>query len=152
MTDNERARIREALTAVRHCASTMDEQAGSLLDALPTVKMAADLRTSTAELSSALKDVAARVTFELALLAPQVGAPEADVSTVTQRLIDLDASMMEALAPVADLADRLESAAESDGAHEPAFVLVIEAAGTLLQGLRKANDATAHLRAANHAG
>ncbi|MFO1392286.1 MAG: hypothetical protein U1F09_00800 [Steroidobacteraceae bacterium] len=145
---DERARIREALAAVRHCATTMDEQAAGLLDALPTVKMDPDLRTSTAELSSSLKDVASRVTFELALLAPQAGAHESDVATVTQRLIDLDASMMEALAPVADLADRLESAAESDDAHEPAFVLVIDAAGALLQSLKKANAATAALQRA----
>ena len=146
MTGKERARIREALAAVRHCANTMDDQAGSLLDALPTVKMDADLRTSTAELSSNLKDVAARVTFELALLDAQAGAPESGVATVAQRLIDLDATIMEALAPVADLADRLESAAERDDAHEPAFVLVIDAAGALLQSLKKANAATAALQ------
>jgi hypothetical protein len=140
--------VREALAAVRHCANTMEEQAASLLDALPTVKMDADLRTSAAALSSSLKDTADRVTFELALLAPQAGASASDVATVTQRLIDLDATMMEALAPVAELADRLETAAERDDTHERAFVLVIEAAGVLLQGLKRASAATAALQSA----
>ena len=53
--------------------------------------------------------------------------------------------MMEALAPLAELADALELAAERDSAQEQAFVLVIEATGVMLQGIDRAREATAAL-------
>ena len=55
--------------------------------------------------------------------------------------------MMTALAPLADLADRLEVAAERDEANERAFVLVIESAGAMLQSLNDAKEATQALQA-----
>jgi hypothetical protein len=54
--------------------------------------------------------------------------------------------MMSALAPLADLADRLEVAAERDEANERAFVLVIESAGAMLQSLNDAKEATQALQ------
>ncbi len=151
MTDGDnRARIRAAVTAARDCAETMDAQAASLLEALSAVPMDAELRSTAATLCTALTDTAGRVSFELALLATDAGKPEADASDLEQRLVDLDATMMGALAPVAELADRLETAAERDESNERAFVLVIEAAGLLLQALEKARAATAALDAAKN--
>ena len=62
-----------------------------------------------------------------------------------RRLVSVEANMMEALAPLAELADALERAAERDPEQERAFVLVIEATGVMLQGLDSAREATAAL-------
>jgi len=85
------------------------------------------------------------VTFELAMLDAELskgGPPDADT---VRRLIGVEATMMEALAPLAELADALEGAAERDPEQERAFVLVIEATGEMLQGLDRAREATAAL-------
>jgi len=79
------------------------------------------------------------VTFELALLEAESG------KNPVRRLIGLDATMMDALAPLAELAGALERAAERDAAQERAFVLVIEATGEMLQALDRARAATAAL-------
>ena len=50
--------------------------------------------------------------------------------------------MMGALEAVPDVVDQLETAAERDDKFEPAFVLLIEAAGVMLQALEKARAAT----------
>jgi hypothetical protein len=88
------------------------------------------------------------VTFELALLQTQLGEGKADAEAVVRTLSTMDATMMGALASVADFVDRLEKAAERDEANERAFVLVIEATGVMLQGLENAKIATEALRAA----
>jgi hypothetical protein len=54
----------------------------------------------------------------------------------------MDATMMGVLEDVPDVVDQLEKAAERDEQYEPAFVMVIEAAGVLLQALEKARAAT----------
>ncbi len=146
-TASDRSRIREGLAAVRDCVGTMEEQAAHLLESLPNVHMDAALRSGAAELFAGLQDTAGRVSFEVAMLATEAGTPEADTANIVQRLIDLDATMMSALAPVAELADQLERAAERDEANERAYVLVVEAAGVLLQALEQARSATAALRA-----
>ena len=53
--------LRAALAAVRDCADTMETQAVSLLEALPTVPMHEGLRASALELSAGLKDASGRV-------------------------------------------------------------------------------------------
>lgn len=148
---NRKIFIRAALAAVRDCADTMEDRAASLVQALPTMPMDERLRATTIELAAGLRDAAGRVVFELALLQPNLGEGEADAATVIQGLIGMDATMMGALAPVAEVADGLESAAERDDRYERAFVLVIEAAGVMLQGLEKARAATAALSAAGSA-
>jgi hypothetical protein len=82
------------------------------------------------------------VTFELALLQAEMSEGKTDVATVIDRLSGMDATMMQALAALPDTVDQLEKAAERDEAHEPAFVLVIEATSVMLQGLRTAQAAT----------
>ena len=139
--------LRAALAAVRDCAAQMETQAESLLQALPNTPMDEDLRANALESSARLKDTSGRVTFELALLQAQLGEDKADAASAVRTLASMDATMMDALAAVADLADALEKAAERDEEKERAFVLVIEALGVMLQGLEKAKAATETLRA-----
>ena len=140
-----RATFSAAMAAARDCADTMEAQAANVVGAVADVPMDAALRAKTVERCATLKDRAGRVTFELALLEAELskgGPPEADT---VRRLIGVEATMMEALAPLAELADALEAAAERDAAQERAFVLVIEATGVMLQGLDRAREATAAL-------
>ena len=100
------------------------------------------LRARAMELVDGLKDASGRVMFELALLQTEVGGGKADAARVVARLIGMDTLMMGALTTLTDVADKLEKDAERDEQHEPAYVLVIEAVGVLLQGLEKAKSAT----------
>jgi hypothetical protein len=134
--------LRAAMAAVRDCADTMETQAASLLEALPTVPMDEGLRASALELSAGLKDASSRVTFELALLQAELGEGKAEAASAVQRLAGMDALMMGAVAAMADVVDELEKAAERDETHERSFVLVIEATGTMLQGVEKAKAVT----------
>jgi hypothetical protein len=135
------------MAAVRDCTVRMEDRAASLLEALARVPMDEGLRATAIELVAGLKDAAGRVTFELALLQAQLAEDKADAATAVRTLSSMDATMMDALAAVADLADELEKAAERDEVYERAFVLVIEASGVMLQGLEKAKAATETLRA-----
>ena len=133
---------RAAIAAVRDCADTMETQAASLLQALPTLPMDAALRANALDLSAGLRDASSRVTFELALLQAELGEGKAETASAVQRLAGMDALMMGAVAAMADVADELEKAAERDETHEQSFVLVIEATAAMLQGLEKAKAAT----------
>ena len=144
--------LKAAMAAVRDCADTMETQAASLLQALPTVPMDAGLRAHARELSEGLKDASSRVTFESALLQAELVEGNVDTATVVQRLSGMDALMMGALAATADVVDELEKAAERDEVNERAFVLVIEATGVLLQALEQAKSATQALGAATSTG
>ncbi|MBK7902273.1 MAG: hypothetical protein IPJ97_04400 [Proteobacteria bacterium] len=135
------------MTAVRDCADTMETQAASLLEAMPTLPMHEGSRASALELSAGLKDAASRVMFELALLETELGEGKAETASAVQRLAGMDALMMGAVAAMADVADELEKAAERDETHEQSFVLVIEATAAMLQGIEKAKAATQALDA-----
>jgi hypothetical protein len=134
-----------AMTAARDCADTLDAQATHLVGSLAEVPMDGGLRAQAVEHCATLKDRAGRVAFELALLEAEVGQGERPGQDAVRRLVGLEATMMEALAPLAELSDALERAAERDIAQELAFVLVIEATGVMLQGLDRARAATAAL-------
>jgi hypothetical protein len=142
MPGDNRNLLSAAIAAVRDCADTMEAQAGDLLQALPTLPMDAGLRPGALRISAGLRDASSRVTFELALLQAEMSEGKTDVATVIERLSGMDATMMQALAALPDAVDQLEKAAERDEAHEPAFVLVIEATSVMLQGLRTAKAAT----------
>jgi len=146
--DDRKTLLRAAIAAVRKCADTMEERAASLLQSLPTVPIDEGLRATAMELIAGLRDASGRVTFELALLQTQLGEGKADAATVVRALPNMDATMMTAVAAIADVVDQLESAAERDEENEQAFVLVIEATGVMLQGLEKARAATQALGAA----
>jgi hypothetical protein len=140
--------LRAAIAAVRDCADTMETQAASLLAALSTVAISEELRARALELSAGLKDASGRVTFELALLQTEMGERKVDTAAAVKRLSTMDAAMMGAVAAFADVVDQLEKPAEHDERYEPAFVLVIEATGVMLQGIEKAKTATQALGAA----
>jgi hypothetical protein len=137
-----------AVTAVRACADTMQTQSDSLKRSLADVSMEATLRARALELSAALKDTSNRVMFELALLQSELGEGKVDAAATLQRLSGLDAAMMAVVAGATDLVDQLEKAAERDEEQEPAFVLMIDAVGILLQELERASAATGALAAA----
>jgi hypothetical protein len=138
-----RTTFKKAMAAARECADTMEARAASLLGTVADVPMDTSLRAQTVEHCATLKDRAGRVTFELALLEAELGKGGPPGEDIVHRLVGLDATMMEALAPLAELADALERAAECDPAQERAFVLVIEATGVMLQALDRAREATA---------
>jgi hypothetical protein len=145
---NTKTLLLAAVAAVRDCADKMEDRAASLLEAMPKVPMDEALRATAIELSTGLRDTSGRVTFELALLQTQLGEGTADAAMAIRALSSMDATMMAALAAIADVADQLESVAERDEQNERAFVLVIEAAGVMLQSLEKARAATQALSAA----
>ncbi len=148
MTSDGRKRLlRAAVAAVRDCADTMEDRAASLLEALPKVPMDEELRATALELSAGLRDASNRVAFELALLQTELSEAKADAAAAVRALSSMDATMMGALAAIADVVDQLEGAAERDEENERPFVLVIEAAGLMLKGLEKARAATEELSA-----
>lgn len=133
---------RAAIAAVRDCADTIEGRSAKLLKLLPDVPMEDALRATVAELGTRLRDASSRVTFELALLQTELGEDKVDDAAAVNRLSMMDAAMMGALEAVPDVVDQLEKAAERDEKYEPAFVLLIEAAGVMLQALEKARAAT----------
>jgi hypothetical protein len=136
-----------AMSAVRKCADAMETQASHLLQSLPKLPMLEALRGEALETAAGLKDTSNRVMFELALLQTELGEGKADAAAVVRRLSVLDAVMMNSVAAAAEVVDPLEAAAERDAEQEPAFVLVIEVVGTLLQALERAKAATGALGA-----
>jgi chorismate synthase len=148
MASDKHSMMRAAIAAVRDCADTMETQATSLLQSLPKVAVSGELRPSALELTAGLKDASGRVTFELALLQAELADETAAAATAVKRLSAMDATMMAAVAALTDVVDQLEAAAERDEQYEPAFVMVIEVTGRLLQKLEKAKAATEALGAA----
>lgn len=138
---------RTAMAAVHYCADTMEAQAEQLMRLLPTVGIEAGSRARTRSLVEGLKDTAGRVIFELALLQTEHSDDNVAAATAVQRLSSMDAAMMEALGRIADIADELEIAAECDDTREPAYVLVIESMGVMMQALERARAATQALSA-----
>jgi hypothetical protein len=148
MTNDQQALLRAAIAAVRDCAEKMEAQATGLLESLPTAAISEALRANALQLTAGLKDASGRVTFELALLQAELADKKVVAATAVKRLSAMDATMMAAVAAMTDVVDQLEEAAERDERHEPAFVLVIEATGVLLQALGEARAATEALGAA----
>ena len=134
-----------AVTAVRKCADAMESQAHKLAQALPGLPMDASLRTKALELCARLKDTSGRVMFELTLLEAEVSEGKTDAGTVLRSLSGLDAAMLGVMVDATEVVDQLEYAAERDEAQEPAFVLVIEAVGLLMQAIERAKAATGAL-------
>jgi hypothetical protein len=134
--------FRAAIAAVRHCADTIEETSAKLLQSLQNVPVEESLRATVVDLGARLRDASSRVTFELALLQAELGEDKLDGAAAVNRLSMMDATMMGALEAVPDIVDQLEKSAERDEQYEPAFVLVIEAAGVMLQALEKARAAT----------
>jgi len=126
----------------------MEAQATGLLEALPKAAISEALRANALELTAGLKDASGRVRVDLALLQADLTDEKAAAVTAVKRLSAMDATMMAAVAALTDVVDQLEAAAERDERYEPAFVLVIDATGVLLQALERARTATEALGAA----
>jgi hypothetical protein len=137
-----------AVTAIRACADTMQTQSETLMQSLPALPMDVTLRAKALDLGAALKDTSNRVMFELALLQSELSEGKADGAATLRRLSGLDAALMAVLSGATDLVDQMEMAAERDEQQEPAFVLVIDAVGVLLQELERAKAATGALASA----
>ena len=151
MRNDQQVLLRAAIAAVRDCADQMEAQATGLLESLPAVAISEALRANALQLTAGIKDASGRVTFELALLQAELADNKAVAAAAVKRLSAMDATMMSALAAMTDVVDQFEEAAERDERHEPAFVLVIDATGVLLQALEKARAATEALVAAMRA-
>jgi hypothetical protein len=134
--------FRAAIAAVRDCADTIEDRSAKLLQSLQDVPVEESLRVTVVDLGARLRDASSRVTFELALLQTELGEDKVDGAAAVNRLSMMDATMMSALEAVPDIVDQLEKSAERDEQFEPAFVLVIEAAGVMLQALDEARAAT----------
>jgi hypothetical protein len=134
--------FRAAIAAVRDCADTIEDTSARLLRSLRDVPVDESLRATVVDLGARLRDASSRVTFELALLQAELGEDKVDGAAAVNRLSMMDATMMSALEAVPEIVDQLEESAERDEQFEPAFVLVIEAAGVMLQALDKARAAT----------
>ena len=131
-----------AIGAVRDCADAMEAQAAGLQRGLPELSMDEGLRPAVLEWCAGLKDTAARVMFELALLQVEISEGKATVVTAVQRLSNLDSTMMTVLDASADVLSKLEAAAERDEQHEPAFALVMQAVRVMLRKFGTARAAT----------
>lgn len=144
--------VQAAVAAVRNCADSLGERAAILRRALPAVRMDGRLRTGAAALGTTLSDTSVHVRAELAVLEGEIGDGRADAATVAPRLADLDQAMTRAVAAAAELAEALEAAAKRDETNGPAFELVIEAVGLLLQDLARAEAETHKLRTGESGG
>jgi hypothetical protein len=135
---------------VRDCADSLETQAVNLGRALPVLQMPGVLRATATESVAGLREASGRVTFATSLLQAELtekGHP-VDAAVIVRSLAQMDAAMLQAIAPMADLVERLERAAEADEACEPAFVAVIEAVGLMLEAVERAKSATEVLREA----
>lgn len=144
--------VQAAVAAVRDCADSLGERAEALRRALPALRMDGRLRAGATELSSTLGDTSVRVKAELAVLEGEIGDGRADAAVVAPRLAGLDQAMTQAVAAAAELAEALEAAAKRDETSGPAFELVIEAVGRLLQDLARAEAETHKLRTGESGG
>jgi len=143
-----RTRAQSAIESVRDCGAQMGTTAESLRTALPGVRMDVAERTRTLELCEQLSAVASEVASVVAGLDAVSAKSEDEIHEVLRTLSMLEAQMMQALAGFSVLADSLEQAGERDEANEPAYVLVMDAAASLLQSFQKAKSSTEALRAA----
>jgi uncharacterized protein with von Willebrand factor type A (vWA) domain len=124
----------------------MAASAQSLRKASAGVRMEQPVRNRTLELCAQLSEVAGEVAAGLAGL-DEVSAKSVDeIREVLRTLTALEAQMIQALSGFTGLVETLEQAAERDEANEPAYVLVVEAAGALLQSFEQAKSATETLR------
>ena len=138
----------DAIADVRDCAVQMRAGAASLQKELPKVRMEENLRAATQGLCERLSEVSSDVAAEVGVLRDAALTAELDAAGILGELSGLEATMMSVLAGFAELVEKLEQAGERDERCEPAFVLVIEAAGGLLQRFQTAKASTDALRAA----
>ena len=137
-----------AIAAVTECAAQMLAEATQLQERLQTLRLPALQAEEVPALALTLDAEAVGALGVLKELRAATESGYLNAAEVLRVLTEIDARMMGALAELVELSGGLEKAAETDERCEPAFVLVIEAAGRLLQGFQTAQVATQALRVA----
>ena len=135
-----------AIAAVTECAAGMLNEATQLQERLQTLRLSEPMAEEVPAQALALDAEAVGALSVLKDLRSATESGYLNAADVLRVLTEIDARMMGALAGLVDLSGRLEKAAEVDVRCEPAFVLVIEAAGRLLEGFKPAQAATRALR------
>lgn len=139
-------RLPAALAAVTECATAVAAEAARLRAQLPTLSVPADLQDDARAQVRTLAQEGEGAAGVLQELQSATESGALNAAEVVRVLTEIEARMMNQLAQLADLSDRLEKAAETDERVEPSFVLVIEAAGVLLQRFQAAQESTQALR------
>lgn len=145
---DQRTLVLDAIADVRDCGVQMRASAENLQQELPRIRVDENLRAAAKGLCRRLAQVSSDAVSVVGEQRDAALAPEPDSAAVLRALSDIEARMMDVLAGFAELVEKLEAAAERDERCEPAFVLVIEAAGGLLQRFQTAKASTDALRAA----
>lgn len=143
-----RTAAQSAIENVRACGAQMGVSAQTLRRTSPTVRMDLAARNRTLELCEELSAVASEVASGVAGLDAVDAESEDEVREILRTLSTLEAQMMQVLSGFSGLVESLEQAGERDEANEPAYVLVIDAAASLLHSFEKAKSSTEVLRAA----
>lgn len=143
-----RTLVLDAIADVRDCAVQMRASAENLRKELPRVRVDENLRAAANGLCGRLVQVSSEALSTVGEQRDAALAPEPDAVVILRALSDVEARMMDVLAGFAGLVEKLEAAAERDERCEAAYVLVIEAAGGLLQRFQAARTSTDALRAA----
>jgi hypothetical protein len=135
-----------AIAAVTEFAAGMQSEATQLQERLQALRLPEPMAEEVPALALALDADAVGSLGVLKELRSATESGYLNAADVLRVLTELDARLMGALSGLVDLSGRLEKAAETDERCEPAFVLVIEAAGRLLEGFKPAQAATRSLR------
>lgn len=149
MISNEigkRTLVLDAIADLRDCAVQMRASAESLQEELPRLRMDENLRAAAKGLCERLSRVASDTVSAVGEQRDAALSAEPDAAGILSALSGIEATMMDVLSGFAELVEKLEAAAERDERCEPAFVLVIEAAGGLLQRFQTAKESTDALR------
>ena len=135
-----------AIATVTECAAQVLAEATSLQEPLPGLRLSQPLAEELPALALTLDAEAVGALGVLEELRSATESGYLNAADVLRVLTEIDARLVAALADLVELGGRLEKAAETDERCEPVFVLVIEAAGRLLQEFQKAQGATRALR------
>jgi hypothetical protein len=135
-----------AIAAVTECAAGMLNGATQLQERLQTLRLPEPMAGEVPAQALALDAEAVGALGVLEELRAATESGYLNAADALRVLTEIDARMMGALSSLVDLSGRLEKAAEVDERCEPVFVLVIEAAGRLLEMFKPAQAATRALR------
>jgi hypothetical protein len=141
-----KVRLPAALAAVTECATAVVAEAARLQAKLPALPVPAELQDDVRARVRTLAEEGEGAAGVLQELQTATESGALNAAEVVRVLTEIEARMMNELAQLAELSDRLEKAAEMDERVEPSFVLVIEAAGRLLKRFQSAQEATQALR------
>lgn len=139
-------RLPAAIAAVTDCAAQILTEATSLQEQLKPLRVPEPLAEEAHALALTLDAEAVGALGVLKELRSATESGYLNGAEVQRVLTEIDARLVAALAGLVDMSGRLEKAAETDERLEPVFVLVIEAAGRLLEGFQLAQAATRALR------